>query len=312
MAWIKIHFEKVILLAVALALLISAVLLIKRASGYSQTFEPVYRKVPENDKVREVDIDQVNQSLAALSTPVQWEHKGHLFAAARYVLKNGMLEEFKDLIVNNVPVEWFSKHNLDPLDPGILQADSDGDKFTNMEEYEGDSDPRDPNSTPPFVTKLRLEKIDRKPFRLLFNAYTPTTNGNSYQINTIDVKQPTLFLNDGEAIPNTRFKILSFEQKSRVNPATEAMEDVSELTIQNVDTGDKLVLPLGKIANSPDSIAYLRYLWDESSIQVKRDQEFKLPPDTETTYKVIDIPEAEILIENLKTGAKTTLRLEAR
>ena len=45
---------------------------------------------------------------------------------------------------------WFKKYNLDLSDPKMLDADPDGDGFTNREEFLANTNPLDPNSHPPY------------------------------------------------------------------------------------------------------------------------------------------------------------------
>jgi hypothetical protein len=56
---------------------------------------------------------------------------------------------------------WFKKYHLDLNDPKMLDADPDGDGFTNREEFLAGTDPLDPNSHPPTVAargSIRLKE----------------------------------------------------------------------------------------------------------------------------------------------------------
>ncbi|MEI9895166.1 MAG: hypothetical protein WDN28_15075 [Chthoniobacter sp.] len=89
------------------------------------------------------------------------------------------------------------------------------------------------------------------PFRLVFKGYdgapgqTPVEKF-SFQIETLDYKQPAEFLNSGNWIPNTRLKVAQFVFKTKWNPTIQDMMDVSELTVVNPDTGKTAVLILNK------------------------------------------------------------------
>jgi hypothetical protein len=73
-----------------------------------------------------------------------------------------------------------------------------------------------------------------------------------------------------------------------------------------------VVLVYGKVADSPDSYALFRYLWDTdpktSQFRVKKDQEFALKPETDVRYKLIDINEREAVIQT-KSGDKIKIPL---
>jgi len=55
---------------------------------------------------------------------------------------------------DGLPDEWETEHGLNPLDPLDGLADTDGDGFTNLAEYQADTDPRTAESS------LRIERVD--------------------------------------------------------------------------------------------------------------------------------------------------------
>ncbi|MBC8001479.1 MAG: hypothetical protein H7X97_02730, partial [Opitutaceae bacterium] len=215
-----------------------------------------------------------------------------------------------------VPNSWFIENGLDILVTSILEDDTDQDGFTNLEEWTGidpaepgkqATDPQNKNSHPPFINKLRLVKFISRPFRLLVNAYDgdpAKPEEMTFQVNTIDVKQPTQFRKIGEQIEGTRFKVTKFELKKVTDPSTGVDQDVSEITVQNMDTSNTVVLVLEQIGSSPDSFAQFKFLIDGSDLQVKKDKIFALKIEPERQYKLIDIKETAAQIEDLKTGEK--------
>ena len=54
-----------------------------------------------------------------------------------------------------------------------------------------------------------------------------------------------MFLKLGEAVPGTKFRLAKFEFKTRTD-SKGAHEDVSELTLQDVETKELTVLILGR------------------------------------------------------------------
>jgi hypothetical protein len=94
----------------------------------------------------------------------------------------------------------------------------------------------------------------RTPMRLLFNAYDDdATRVNvekiNFQINTLDLRHPSVFLKLGDMIPNTTFKLSKFEYKTRRNPSLGTEDDVSELTLKNVKSGATVVLVYQKVSD---------------------------------------------------------------
>ena len=93
------------------------------------------------------------------------------------------------------------------------------------------------------------------PFRLLFNGYDGNPKKDapdkfSFQINTIDLRQPSEFLKIGDTVTKTKWKLAKFEYKTVINPKTEEPEDVSELTLVNTETKKTLVLILNRVTDA--------------------------------------------------------------
>jgi hypothetical protein len=55
----------------------------------------------------------------------------------------------------------------------------------------------------------------------------------------------------------------------------------TSLTIENTQTGQRIVLVANKEANDPTSFAEFLYLYDNSKFTVKKDDEFSLSPETD-------------------------------
>jgi hypothetical protein len=72
-----------------------------------------------------------------------------------------------------VPNEWLLKYQLDITRSKILDQDPDNDKFTNGEEFAGNSNPVDPQSRPNAVMKLKLAEILQDKCEVRFMANGP-------------------------------------------------------------------------------------------------------------------------------------------
>src|SRR5205085_10160514 len=124
-----------------------------------------------------------------------------------------------------VPNEWFEQFNLPIADADALEQDPDNDGFSNLEEWQGHTNPVDTNSHPDYVTKLKLKSLHEEPFRLVFASRT----GDTFGINTIDLAEPTQFLKVGDVVRGTSFRIASFREKS-ARDRYGTVVDASELT----------------------------------------------------------------------------------
>jgi hypothetical protein len=328
MDWIKRRYDQFILLLMALVLLGVSILLILRASAFEENFISGVGR--GTDEVTPLDTARLDQALQDLQQPKGWTAAhGSLFVSEKYIVRDGQLVNVdKDRMHEPVPNEWFEEHGLDILDSNILQADADGDGFNNLEEWQAKTDPRNKEKHPPYVTKLRLVKEYDVQFRLVFMSYVNQT----FQINTLDVTQPTQFVNMGEIIPGTDFKISRFEEKKRITgeEGSPIEKDVSELTLIEVrlrdpdkgdvakmtkeelqalkpedleETGKTVTLVLEQIVNSPDTYAEFIYLFNGQKLNLQEGQIFTLPPEG-SKYKFIDIEGNEAVIEQVDTGEK--------
>ncbi len=187
----------------------------------------------------------------------------------------------------------------------MLTQDSDGDGFTTLDEFLGNTDPQDKNAHPPYYTKLVLNSFKRIPFRLRFDA----KNGETIQINIIDVQDaPTWFGKVGGVITLTKpnYKVVKFEQKSIKDSGM--TKDVSEVTVQNMETNETIVLPKAQEVDSPTTYAVLNYVWTGKPFAVKKNQEFTLKPEDNVKYKVLDLNDTEVHI--LKEDDKKDLTIK--
>ncbi|HTS18127.1 MAG TPA: Amuc_1099 family pilus-like system protein [Verrucomicrobiae bacterium] len=82
---------------------------------------------------------------------------------------------------NGIPYGWAVSNGLDPLDPNLAWEDPDGDGFTNWQEYQAHTDPRNPNSHPNSML-------------IIPNAWAVYASSNAVQI-TADVRTTNALVN---------------------------------------------------------------------------------------------------------------------
>lgn len=83
-----------------------------------------------------------------------------------------------DVDKDGLPDVWESKYGFNPLDPADAKLDADGDTFTNLEEFEAKTDPKNPQSHPDFLDFLTVAselRTDKLPF--WFSMATPLPSG---------------------------------------------------------------------------------------------------------------------------------------
>ena len=303
MNWVKLNYDRFLLAVLAAAVLACAGLLFNNARSYNAVFASLKDQVPRSNKFQTVDQNMVAVEQEKLAKPDIWPARTidgrrlPVFDSVPYITDGEKLVDPLSTTDSTplhppVPNRWLIDHGQDLLSPDVLTQDSDSDGFNTLDEYLGKTDPQDKNSHPPYWTKLVLTKFVRIPFRLRFDA----KNGDSIQINTVDVEgAPTLFLKVGQAVTGTKYKITKFEQKTgKVDGIT---KDVSEVTVQNVENGETIVLPKGQEVDSPTTYAVMNYLWTGKPFAVKKNQEFTLKPEDNVKYKCLDLSDTEVHIQ---------------
>jgi hypothetical protein len=320
MTWIKKRYDQFLLALFAVGLIASAILIFLRIQDFGEKFTEALTNVPPSDKVPAVELERIDKAKAELEKPPAWtssekdKSRGSLFVSEYYIIgedgnpqKPGSGALWKDSLTGkSIPNQWFMDSGLPLLDPTVPLQDADKDGFANEDEWRAGTDPNSKDSHPPYYTKLFLKKFVQVPFRLVFKSYDGDPKKDpiekfSFQIDTIDLKQPSEFLKVGDLIPNTKYKVEKFAFKEAYNDKIQEKEDVSELTLTNAETGDKIVLIYNRVTNSPDVYAIFDYEWPQPSqaITVKKLQEFVLKPETDDKhhYKLIDINETEAQIK---------------
>ncbi len=301
MDWLRRNFDKAILMIAGIALLASCGLIINSVLSFPNHFTGRNGPKAPDNAIKTLPTGTLTAASEKVKSPQNWlGHDGSLLVSRPYVLVDGALidplEGNKNL---HEPIKnsWLIKHDLSYWESTIKEQDPDGDRFSNLEEYLGGTDPRDKNSLPPFYTKLRLLRFISKPFRLIFTG--SPDDGQTFTINARDRGGRTRFLEKGQMIEGTPYKVISYEKKMELKNEIEI--DISTLSIENTQTGQKIVLVANREANDPTSYGEFLYLYDNSKFTVKKDDEFALPPETDRKYKLIDISEKEAVIQDQQT-----------
>ncbi|MFN2509527.1 MAG: Amuc_1099 family pilus-like system protein [Chthoniobacterales bacterium] len=298
MNWLRANYDRVAVLAGIFFLFLCAFFIWRGASTFEAGFATLQAAGPPKPAAPSAKAVELANAAEKLRQPPQWTFSGRsgLFVPEKHFIgPNGLPVTLQTTEVHPpVPNEWLDQFGLPIADADVLTQDPDADGFNNLEEWQGRTNPTDVNSHPPFLAKLKMKSFTREPFRLVFASWTADTFG----INTSDLKEPTQFLQIGDVIRGTKFKIIDFTEKYEKNQYGTDI-DISELTIENQETKERLALVKEKIMISPQSVGTFVYSWGERrEFVVKKDQEFSLPPQTEIRYKLVDVQPDKALIVN--------------
>ena len=298
MDWIKAHYDRVALIAGAAFLFISAICIWWSAIQFGNrlvTPQPPRGK-PASQPPVSVELDRAAEQL---QNPAQWKasKRSGLFVPEKHFIgADGLPATLQNTQVHApVPNDWFEKYGLPIEDADVLDQDPDKDGFTNLDEWQGRTDPTNKESHPDYTTKLHLVSATEEPFRYMFSSRIKDTFG----INTIDQSEPTQFLKVGEVIRGTDFKIMKFMEK-RARNQYGINEDVSQLLLEHPQSHAQVTLVKGKVATSPQSVASFVYTWGgRREFEVRKDQEFPIATaEGNQTYKLLEVQPAKAVIVN--------------
>jgi hypothetical protein len=296
MTWIRSHYDRVAMLAAALFLLCSALLVARGMLQFGENLSAAVLLLPPKPALPPAKAVEMERAAERLRLPAQWTFSGRsgLFVPEKHFIDaNGLLATLQTTEVHPpVPNEWLEEFGLPIAEGDVLSQDPDGDGFSNLEEWQNHTAPTDKGSHPAFIAKLKMKSFLQEPFRLVFASWV----GDTFAINTNDLKEPTQFLRLGDSIRGTKFKLLKFTEKHEANKYGTKI-DVSELTLENRETHEQVNLVKEKIMISPESVANFVYAWGgRREFAVKKDQEFSLKPDERIKYKLVDVQSAKAVI----------------
>jgi len=343
MDWIKKNYDRFILAVFAVVLIGVAVMLFLSAQKFGDKFAEAMSSPAKSNKIPEVDTARITAAKKSFESPTVWKSDvqgGRLFTSEPYyVNKDGKLEKPGDGSLyahsrtgDRIPNRFFMDNSLPLLDPQVPFGDPDGDGFLNEDEWlnggkgiakeggaKGEStDPNRKDSHPAYIAVLVYGRYVPVAFRLKFQAWDgdlKKPEAMTFQINTLDLKQPTEFLKLGDTVARTKFKLQKFEFKEVPNPSTGEKDDVSELTVINTETDEPVVLVLNKIVDSPNRFGEFEYYWNKKhgdapqKIPVQRLKDFVLQPEVTVKYKLLDVDKDNAVIQT-PDGQKITVPLK--
>jgi len=305
MNFLKKHYDGVILLVSSLIALGIFAFIGLSSLDFSAEFQERNSSVPKNNKVRDAEHQILVDATQRLAKPFAWgTHEGSLLVSRIYVLTNeGLIDpiEGETPLHPPVPNDWLLNFDLDYSQRDVLETDPDGDGFTVLEEWKAGTDPTDVDSVPPYWTKLRLEEFERIPFKVKFSG--SPDGGKTFTINFVDDRRvPTQFVELGQTvvIAGVPYKVSKFEEKQKGEE--EFFRDASELTLESVPDGEKIVLINDQIMDSPTMFGVFVNALDGERIRVKRGETFQMQQAPESSFVLKEVSDSQASILDKSTG----------
>lgn len=301
------NYDKVVVLAVLVGVLASAILLLAWVKGGENELQEIQASlVAENpNPVQPVDGSIVAGITQQLETPFQVPpaQRRMLVGDLRVSsIPDGLPIPFDALVCpftgkeqpkivsiterdtdgDGMPDVWEEKHGFNPLDPTDAGQDADADGFTNLEEFQGSSDPMLVSETPPPPAKLRLVQSRTIPFKLRFLSISKLSDSDiRYQLNLRSLEK-TYFARMNEEVEG--YTVSAYEPNGPDGPV---------LTLTQGDK--KIQLIQNKVVDEMAKVAQLAFLVDGRTFTVNKNSEITL---LDRTYKVIDISDIRVVIRD--------------
>ena len=308
------NYERLILALMAVAAIAVSGWLLYLTIGFADTLTS--RPVVEKNEIVQPPIQKVDDAIKhALQDPKPWvapvrNNKAvPLNKSVLLVLKG---EETFDLFLEDKLLRppmtnvYLRENGLAYESPNVGDLDPDDDGFSNLEEFNKQTKPKDAKSHPPVTDKLFMVERIAKDYRIALK-------NSSGQISLPDEpKRKTYFLDLTKVgtephqtfggANGDRFKVVKFEKKVVPDP-TVGERDVSELNCEELVTKRPILLVVGKEENLAEYKVRFEFrlrLLSEIPPVAKGDT-FRLPGYEDMTFKVIDIQEDKAVISTLKT-----------
>jgi hypothetical protein len=208
-----------------------------------------------------------------------------------------------DGTAGNVDFEaWFKKHKLDLNDPKMLDADPDADGFSNRDEFLADSDPHDVNSMPGIHKTIRLKEFSEVRLPLIVES----VEGEKARIRRTDGEGKSETVKAGDTVSGLGLKVERVDVIRDTDKEGKPI-DRSVVILEDGETKERLTLVKDMPARTAASFAMLTSADGNTTLKVKQGDTFKWPGDDTATYKVIDLRDDQVVLQQLENKKMWTV-----
>ena len=306
------NYEKTILIIASVIAIGVAAYLVFESQGFEESLalaqSNLRNELNAPDKQKVVDATETIKKKYAWISPMRNGKAVPLNKSVLLVMKEGTLfdlllpePKFREPMTNvfltgdltKNPPEAALPHIFSP-NVGDLDADEDG--FSNLEEFNAKTDPRDANSMPPFTNKLVLRKRISHDYILLLKGGSDGT----FQIQRLVPNKNSVFKPVNEEFGFDkgviRFKILSSRNDTIQHPTLGPM-NVAILKMLDLSTNKEFELVQGKEVNLAEYEADFEFQWKtrRQIPGIGEGKQFQLP-GLGKTYFIIKLEDSKAII----------------
>lgn len=338
MSWFSENYEKAAVGVAVVAALGLAYVGWSKLGSVEEIFNNTPRGSGSNDS-SVVQADAVSTAIASHPLEREWvrgDDKGRpvdLFTGvALFVNKN---EPGKPVDLGNpaeppvhppIPNQWWIDNRVDPGFGDSPQRDADDDGFTNLEEFEAETDPMDSEDYPALITKLSY--VGDESVQWVLRPQYPSDKAYSFEYNdtagqknktgAANPAQPGDMLFEEEPLKN-RFKYLGFEERDVMDERLNANVKTKFVKVEDQKPNKK-----GTIYEIPggfrkgDAAKFSKF--DRTAvltlealgmsgqeIKVEEFTTFALPPEAkEKNFKLIEVTPQAVTVEVTSADGEKT------
>lgn len=315
-SWFAGNYDKLALILALVVLLLSALLLVLRTSAEKSSLSQIDTsgRFGKNSHVAEISLDNQQKRVDSVKNPysslnTRAENTNDMFVSEVRVISINTkdlpvpipydamtcwatgdvqpeLPTNRDSDVDGMLDVYEEEMGFDPLNADDAVADPDGDGFSNLEEYQAETNPKDGSEYPDLTAKLRLIAAKKNPFRLVFRSVSTLADGTvKFGLNDRETRQ-SYFAREGDDVIG--YAITDYDPDFEEGP---------RIVLRKGEESYPLIK--NKLLGEHEVVARMVFLLDGTSYTVKIDSEITLKSKT---YKVIDIKPNAVSISDLGSG----------
>lgn len=270
-------------------------------------------------------VEPIHQALTSLANQHEWKSPKlpsgadlDLFVSRAVIVPKSnsevtivMDDEGSTPLQDPIPNGWWLEHDIAYLADNAKELDPDGDGFSNLEEWEGESDPNDRESHPDVTDKLALNSIETSVRMFEFHMNQGNSVGMREMVQT-GTARPTRLWAKSVEVGGLAGPARPEDQSIRYRLASVSGEGAdAKLTVEDTQAAEgsrnaRFELPFRELTSINDYTAVFDYTLDRpggEKIEVPEGGEFSLPGVDDASYRLVSVdPDAKTALIEVRSG----------
>jgi hypothetical protein len=185
----------------------------------------------------------------------------------------------------------------------MLDADPDGDGFTNRDEFLADTNPNDAESRPGIHKFIKLREYTEVRLPFVLRAVEGDTARIEFEGEGTKTQEK---LKKGDTIRGTKLKVDRVETRTDFDKHGEKV-DMTQIAMTDGDTGERVVALKDTPTRTSASFATLVDAEGKSVLKVREGDIFEWPTEPGVRYKVIDLRHDQVVVKDEQSGKTITI-----